>query len=72
MSPITEISASFTPEQLQFIGALAVMGFMPIVGIVWMAASWKTKLEHDIDNLGAIIGTKKGLALKKEREQKGE
>jgi hypothetical protein len=67
---IARAASSFSPEQLQFIGALAVLGAVPFIGLVWRTAVWKTKLERDVDNLGAILGTEKGLALLKKRKTK--
>ena len=63
-------ASSFTDDQLKFIGALAVIGAVPFVSFVWKTAVWKTKLERDVDNLGAILGTEKGLALLQKRKQR--
>ncbi len=60
---LSRAASSFSPEQLQFIGALAVFGAIPFIGFVWRVATWKARLENDVNNLGAIMGTEKGLAI---------
>lgn len=67
---LSRAASSFTPEQLQFIGALAVFGAIPFIGFVWRVAVWKTRLETDVDNLGALMGTEKGLAIQAAKEKK--
>ena len=65
-----EAIASFTPDQLQLIGLLVVTFGASFIGLVWKTAIWKTKLENDVDNLGNIIGTEKGMDLARKRYDK--
>lgn len=60
--PVTSIKSAFTGDQLQFIGLLVVTFGSMFIGLVWRVAVWKTKLENDVDNLGYILGTEKGMA----------
>jgi hypothetical protein len=61
MNPF-ESSASFTPDQLQFIGALAVVGFIPFLSFVIVVVKWYAKVNYDLDNFGKILNTKKAQA----------
>lgn len=54
--------AGFTPDQLQLIGGIVITFGSGFVILVWRVAVWKTKLENDVDNLGYLMGTKKGIA----------
>ena len=59
---MTESLAAFTPDQLQVIGTIVVTFGAAFIGAVWRVEVWKTKLENDVDNLGHLMGTEKGMA----------
>lgn len=67
-----ETLASFDDNQLRFIGTLVVtFGASFIIGI-WNVARWVAKVEYDLDNLGEILKTEKGLSRANKRKQKAE
>jgi hypothetical protein len=68
MNPL-QTYASFTPDQLQFIGALAVVGFIPFITFVIVVIKWYAKVEYDLNNFGELLNTKKAQA-RKIREKK--
>ncbi len=63
--------ADFTPDQLKFIGLLVVSFGGAFITLVWRVATWKANLENDVNNLGAIMETEKGLAIKEKNKKKG-
>lgn len=65
-----ETIASFTPDQLQFIGMIAVGFGGSFVVFVWRASAWKAKVDYDMDNFGYLLGTEKGLDRAKKRAEK--
>jgi len=74
---MSESMAGFTSDQLQVIGTIVVTFGSAIVGIIWHVALWKAKVDYDLDNLGHLLKTEKGLArfemkMKKEKPLQGE
>lgn len=62
--------AAFTPDQLQFIGMVVVTFGSAFMGLLWKVAIWKSRVDDDLDNLGAIIGTAKGKSRLEKRKNK--
>jgi hypothetical protein len=65
-----QATADFTPDQLKLIGGLVVTFGGAFITLVWNVAAWKTKIENDVNNLGELCQTEKGLALAEKRRQK--
>lgn len=63
--------AGFTPDQLQLLGGIVVTFGSGFIVLVWRVAVWKTKLENDVDNLGFMVGTEKGLAKRELKLKRG-
>lgn len=54
--------AGFSPDQLQFIGMICITFGSGFVLVIWRVATWKANIEKDVDNLGYMMGTEKGIA----------
>lgn len=67
---MSESLAAFTPDQLQLIGTLVVSFGAGFIVFIWRVATWKANLENDVDNLGYILKTPKGIA-RHEKKMKG-
>jgi uncharacterized transporter YbjL len=69
MNPF-ESSASFTPDQLQFIGQLAVIGFVPFITFVIVVVKWYAKVNYHLNNFGKLLNTKTAQIREQEEEKK--
>lgn len=39
------------------------------IGLIWHIAMWKARVDYDLDNFGKLLGTEKGLARAKAKEE---